>query len=244
MVAPNGARLQKSDHPNIPISIEETINSAIACHAAGADGIHAHIRNKDGQHILDVGLYRELLDELSRAVPEMYPQITTEAVGKYSPDQQVALLLDLQPPAASIALRELLTTKTENEIADIFVQCHEQGTDVQHILYEPQELDQLLEIINRSTAQCRTPKLLFILGRYTENQQSDLSDLSAFLDHLSSQKKLDWAVCAFGINETKILKHSLAIGGKVRIGFENNIYNEDGTIAGSNQERVSQLRKS
>ena len=108
MVAPNGARLKKTDHPAIPVTIPEIVETAQACLAAGADGIHAHIRNERGEHVLDAGIYRELLGELVRTVPAMYHQITTEAVGRYSPGQQIALVRDLKPKAVSIALREML----------------------------------------------------------------------------------------------------------------------------------------
>ena len=39
MVAPNGARRTKADHPRLPISAEEIATTAAACFAAGAGGI-------------------------------------------------------------------------------------------------------------------------------------------------------------------------------------------------------------
>ncbi|MEF9602808.1 3-keto-5-aminohexanoate cleavage protein, partial [Paracoccus sp. PXZ] len=77
------------------------------CHAAGAGGIHAHVRDAEGRHVLDAGLYAELIAELARAVPEMAVQITTEAVGRYSPAEQRALVARLRPAAVSVALREI-----------------------------------------------------------------------------------------------------------------------------------------
>ena len=85
-------------------------------------------------------------------------------------------------------------------------------------------------------------KVLFVLGRYTKDQQSGMDDLTPFLQRLHAMgHEMDWAVCAFGINETGILRNVLENGGKARIGFENNLLNDDGLIASSNQERVAQL---
>ena len=86
MVAPNGARKTKEDHPNLPITISEIVREAVNCFNKGANAIHAHVRDKKGDHCLDVGLYRELLSELDMKVPELPVQITTEAVGKFSPE--------------------------------------------------------------------------------------------------------------------------------------------------------------
>ena len=85
MVAPNGARRGKADHPALPVTIPEIVACAADCFAAGADGLHAHVRDGAGEHVLDAGLYAELMTELARTVPGMPVQITTEAVGRYTP---------------------------------------------------------------------------------------------------------------------------------------------------------------
>ena len=57
MVAPNGATKTKADHPALPVTIPEIVACAEACARAGADGIHAHVRDAEGRHVLDAGLY-------------------------------------------------------------------------------------------------------------------------------------------------------------------------------------------
>ena len=84
MVAPNGARKVKKDHPEVPLTIQETVEVARNCYEAGAGAIHLHVRNEKGEHVLDAGLYKEALKELEFQVPKMHIQVTTEAVGKYS----------------------------------------------------------------------------------------------------------------------------------------------------------------
>ena len=100
MVAPNGARKTKKDHPNLPISISEIVEEAFNCFHKGANAIHAHVRDNKGNHSLDVGLYKELLSELDIKVPELPVQITTEAVGKFSPEEQFEVVKLVQPEAA------------------------------------------------------------------------------------------------------------------------------------------------
>jgi len=63
MVAPNGARRNNRDHPQLPMTIKQTVNAALACQQAGACILHAHIRDKQEKHSLDVGIYQELLAE-------------------------------------------------------------------------------------------------------------------------------------------------------------------------------------
>ncbi len=43
-----------------------------------------------------------------------------------------------------------------------------------------------------------------------------------------------WAVCAFGPREAACALTAAALGGHVRVGFENNLYLPDGTLAPDN----------
>ena len=248
MIAPNGARKGKADHPALPVTITETVKTALACQEAGADGIHAHVRDAEGKHILDAGLYSELLDELAKQTPDLYAQITTEAVGQYSPAEQRAIVEAVEPTAVSISVKEMLS---EGETVDVKRFYHaqvEKGVAIQHILYDQQQVLFLLDLCQRDIIPARNLQLLFVLGRYTEGQVSSPDNLLPFIKAKQSleealQLTTDWACCAFGAQETDCLLMAESLGGKVRIGFENNMTNKDGTIARDNAERVVDLIK-
>ncbi len=109
MVAPNGARRGKADHPALPLTAAELAADAKACALAGAAAIHLHVRDAAGGHALDPGLYRAATAAVRAAAgPDLVVQITTEAVGRFSPAEQMACVRALTPEAVSIALRELV----------------------------------------------------------------------------------------------------------------------------------------
>lgn len=242
MVAPNGARRTKADHPALPVTIPETVATAKACFVAGAGGIHAHVRDADQAHVLDAGLYRELISELTREVPGMAVQITTEAVGRYTPEEQRAVVRDVMPKMVSVALREMIPDADTQEAARFYHWAHEAGISVQHILYTPEEVSLLAALIAEGTVPGADLQLLFVLGRYARDQESDPADLAPFLDSLGTAGlPADWAVCAFGRNETPALAAAFEKGGKARVGFENSLWNADGILASDNAERVSEV---
>ncbi len=239
MVAPNGARRTKADHPQLPMTLPEVVATTQACAAAGADGLHLHLRDDDGAHILDAGLYAEALAELDRQMPGFYVQITTEAVGRYTPAAQRALLQQITPVGASVALREVLDDGDITATRDTFADCRARGIDLQLILYDQDDL----KICDNFGLQPDDYKYLFVLGRYSAGQQSAPSDLAPFLQWLGGKPDpLDWAICAFGRAEIDCLLAAHDAGGKMRIGFENAIHRADGTLARDNAERVSTLR--
>jgi 3-keto-5-aminohexanoate cleavage enzyme len=242
MVAPNGARRTRADHPALPLTIADLVDCAVACHNAGAGGLHAHVRDAEGTHVLDAGLYAELLAELTRAAPRMMVQITTESAGRYGPADQRALVKALMPPAVSIALREILANGEVEEAAQLLAECDEAGVAVQHILYSADEVTLLARLVASGTVPKRGVQLLHVLGRYNADQTSSRSDLDLPLSRQRSGGLLaDWAVCAFGATETDCLVEAARRGGKVRVGFENNLLMADGSPARDNADRVAEV---
>ena len=55
MVAPNGARPTKKDHPAVPVTISETVETAKACFKSGATGIQFHMRD-------NIKIYKKLTE--------------------------------------------------------------------------------------------------------------------------------------------------------------------------------------
>lgn len=168
------------------MTIAELIACAKECFAAGVGGIHAHVRGEAGEHVLDSGLYKELIAALDVVVPEMAVQITTEAVGIYSPAQQRALVAAVRPTMVSVVLREITAEPNERLTRSFFHDCAEASIAVQHIFYAAEEVDQLAARIECGTVPKGEIQLLHVLGRYTADQQTSPSDL---LELLERQKR-------------------------------------------------------
>ena len=241
MVAPNGARRTKQDHPALPMTAAELAETAAACLASGAAAIHVHVRDQAGAHVLDATRYTEAIAAIrERTDGQMLVQVTTEAVGRYSPSEQMDLVRTLRPAAISVALREILGNG-EATASAFFAWAADEGIAVQHILYDSADLDKFAELYGRgSFGGIAQPRLLFVLGRYAPDQESRPEHLDVFLEGLERHRLgAVWSVCAFGRSETSALAAALALGGHVRVGFENSLWNPDGRIARDNAERVA-----
>ncbi len=239
MVAPNGARPTKKDHPEVPVTISETVETAKACFVAGAGGIHFHMRDENGQHILDSGLCAEALMELQKQVPKMHLQVTTEAVGKYSPEIMRKLAFEVKPPGISIGIREMIPSRQPSlEDIKIYKFLTESGTKIQHICYEPEDLDLLSDLIEKSNLSKNDVWCLFVIGHYS-GKISNPENIPPFLKKLKTHKiNADWAVCAFAKEEISCLQMAIKLGGKIRVGFENSMLMPDGKIAPNNETKV------
>lgn len=237
MVAPNGARRGKADHPTLPITLPEIVDTARACHGAGADALHLHIRDDHGAHSLEAGRYKEALSELKAQVPGMRIQITTEAASVFDVAAQHACLRDVRPEWASISVREMAR---DPDIAErVYGLCAAQGTEVQHILYDAGDAALLREWRKSGVIRPGQDGTIFVLGRYASAAGSSPGDLGPFCAALPEAD--DWMVCAFGPQEHACLVAAAAEGGNVRVGFENSLTAADGQVHADNATSVAIL---
>jgi len=241
MVAPNGARLSAADHPALPVTQDEIVQCARSCFAAGADGLHAHIRDRSGRHLLDAGAYDSLLSALKDAVPDMAIQITTEAAGIYQPDIQMDIALDSRFDMVSASIREIRRAGREKSSA-FYQRCSDADTAVQHILYDISDCELLEDTLDRAALTDPALQLIFVLGRYSEARTSHPEELDPFMVWLKDKNITpDWATCAFGPNESVCLQKAHSLGGKCRVGLENSLFLSDGSLARDNTEKVTDL---
>jgi 3-keto-5-aminohexanoate cleavage enzyme len=237
-VAPNGARRGKADHPAIPLTPVEIGIEAARCQEAGAAMIHLHVRDAEGQHSLDPDLYRAGIAAVRKeAGSDLIVQVTTEAVGIFTPDQQIAAMQELRPEAFSVAVRELIPNgEAETVAAQFLKEQAERGVFVQHILYDENDVRRFNDLLDREVIPRTRASGLFVLGRYTKGQQSSPNDLLPFLNAWALD--LPWALCAFGRREAACAITAACLGGHVRVGFENNLYLPDGSVAPDNTALV------
>lgn len=244
MVAPNGARRGKADHPALPISPEEVAAAAVACRDAGATGIHLHARDGQGVHTLSPVIYASYIQAIRRALgPEFFLQVTTEAVGRYTPAQQMAAIrgLQLRPDGVSLALRELVPDAAhEADAQRFFGWLAAERITAQVILYEPEDVRRFHELRRRRVIPEAVTDVLFVLGRYLE--AGTVVEPRALLGFLEAHESgTPWMVCAFGREETACLALAAALGGDLRVGFENALWHGDGRLAADNAERVAEI---
>lgn len=253
MVAPNGARRTQRDHPQLPMRSAEIARAAAECREAGASAIHVHVRDDDGRHILDAARYQDAIVAIrEQAGTDMLIQITTEAVGQYQPQEQIALVKELRPDAVSMALREIMpkaeaaSSETKRQAVECFTWMHDNEVLPQIILYDEQDLADFIALFQSGDYPFQTPSVLFVLGRYHKDQRSTPDDLSPFMKILQDHPDFSahWMVCAFGMQENLCLAEAFKRGGHARVGFENNLFLPSGEAAKNNAELVALAKQS
>ena len=239
-VAPNGGRKTKADHPAVPLTAAELARTAAECLEAGAAMIHVHVRTPDGSHLLDADAYLEATAAIRGETGDrILVQITSEALGQYAPEAQRDVVRKVRPQSASLALRELVPDESEEKaFAELLSWMKAEQVVPQIILYTPDEATRLSDMMRRGLIPAEDIPVLYVLGRYTEKQISEPTDLLPFLAP-GLPSFAHWSVCAFGARETACVTAAALLGGHMRVGFENNLWLPDSSVAASNAEIVA-----
>jgi len=238
-VAPNGARKLKTDHPHIPLSSGDIAVTAKDCLVAGASMIHLHVRNAGNTHSLSAELYKQAISKTQKATyGGIFIQVTSEAVGIYSAEQQFEMIHTLKPAAVSIGIREI-RHMDEQIISQHFNFMRDAGISPQLILYNRHDLAMYYDWLDSGVIPGIAYPLLLVIGKNVAEGSFDNHILNPeFTEQLRASS---WMVCAFGENEYKAGKLAAKLGGHIRVGFENNCILEDGTTANSNAELITQM---
>jgi len=238
--APNGGRHSPDDHPALPVGIPALAEAASACVAAGAAMLHVHVRDGQGAHVLDAGLYAEATAAIRAATgPDPVVQVTSEALGRYDPAAQRALLRTVRAEAASLALRELAPEAAdEAALSRLLGDMLDAGCVPQVILYDTADLSRLRALRDTGRLPVRDLPVLVPLGRYAGGGVGRPQDLLALLGQGLAEFG-HWSTCAFGPHEARCVATAACLGGHGRVGFENNLHLPNGRLAPDNAALVA-----
>ena len=111
-VAPTGAETTKQDCPQLPTTLEELVETAQRCEAAGAAMIHVHVRDDEHRPTLDTGRLKATVQAL-RETTDLVVQLSTGG-SVHDPLEDRLRVLDADPDSCS------LTMGTTNFGDDVF----------------------------------------------------------------------------------------------------------------------------
>jgi uncharacterized protein (DUF849 family) len=101
-VAPTGAETAKADCPQLPTTLEELVETARRCEAAGAAMVHVHIRDDEHRPTLDVSHLTDTVAAL-RESADLVVQLSTGG-SVHDPLEARLKVLDAMPDSCSLTM--------------------------------------------------------------------------------------------------------------------------------------------
>jgi 3-keto-5-aminohexanoate cleavage enzyme len=235
-----GAEVTREQQPRLPTTPQEIITAAIECYEAGAAIIHIHVRNAEGNATQDARLFREVVEGI-RGRCDVITQVSTGGAVWMSADERLQSI-ECKPDMAT------LTTGTVNFGTDVFMNNRDlvetfarrlraYGIVPEIEIFDVGMLDEAMRL--RSMGLISDPiQFDFVMG-----VPGALGADPAHLMHMvrSLPPESTWSVAGMGRHQLTLGVIALAMGGNVRVGFEDNIYYRKGQLAQSNAELVARI---
>jgi len=239
-VAITGSVATKQDNPAVPTSVEEQVESTQAAFEAGATICHAHVRNPDQTPTSDPEKFARLKEGLEKHCPGMIIQFSTG--GRSGAGKTRGGMLSLRPDMASLTVgsNNFPTRVYENppelvawlasEMQTYDIKPEIEAFDLSHILKaaEMYTNGQIADI----------PYVQFVMG--VKNAMPADKDVFDYYVHTVNRLMPGAPWCAAGIGAHQIVLNewSIAAGGHVRTGLEDNVRLDRETLAPSNAALV------
>jgi 3-keto-5-aminohexanoate cleavage enzyme len=243
--APVGAETMKSDNPNHPYGPEEIAIAAIGAVRAGASVIHLHVREDDGTPSQSPTLFAEAIRHIHDEV-DCIIQISTGGAVSATEDERLLPVRELIPPPEMASL----TMGTVNFGDDVFwnppsliktflAEFKKKGIKPELEIFEAGHLANALRLIKAGDLE-GSQHFDFVLG-----VPGAMAGTAKNLMHLveSLPAGHTWTVAGIGSAELSLGTIAIALGGHVRVGFEDNVFYRKGELARSNAQLVERIAR-
>ena len=258
--------------PHLPITADEIADSAIGAAQAGAAIVHLHARDpSNGKPTQDPKVFETFLPKI-KAASNVVINLTTGGAPTMSPEERLQPAMRLKPEIASLnmgsmnfGLYEMLGRYKEfkydweqpylagsddrifkntfKDIAYILESCSNNDTRFEIECYDIGHLYTAAHFLDRGLLK---PPLfiqsVFGLRGGIGPHPEDVMHMKRTADRLFGEAYL-WSVLGAGRNQMFIAAQSAVMGGNVRVGLEDSLWLGRGTLAESNAQQVTKVRR-
>ncbi|MBE6989623.1 MAG: 3-keto-5-aminohexanoate cleavage protein [Ruminococcaceae bacterium] len=237
-----GAEVTKENNPAVPYTVEEMVREAKAAYDAGAAVIHVHVREDDGTPTQDRERFRVVMDAIRAKLPDVIMIPSTGGATGMTPEERLQPT-ELYPEMAT------LDCGTCNFGDDVFENTMptmrafgkrmiENGIKPEYECFEIGHLDTILTMARKGQVPGEPMQFNFVLG-VAGCTPATAENLAFLVNKIPAGST--WTVTGVGRSAWTMAAVGIAMGGNVRVGFEDNVYLGRGQKAASNGELVAKV---
>ena len=240
-VAGVGAETTKEAQPALPVTAVEIGEDAALCAEAGAAIYHLHVRDAAGNPTQALATFAAAVAEIRSRTDIIIQTSTGGAMGMSAAER-------LQPLALSPEMASL-TTGSANFGDDVFFndtslmnefygRMREEGVRPEFEIFEAGQIDNALRLVKKLGPAGPLMHWDFVLG-VPGSMSGEPRNLVFLVDRIPAGST--WTCTGIGRWHMPVTMTALALGGHVRLGFEDNVFYHRGVLAKSNAELVRRV---
>ena len=269
--AVTGAIHTPSMSPYLPVTPEEIADAAVGAAEAGAAIVHLHARNPvTGEPDQTPEAFARFLPQIKQR-SNCVINLTTGGAPTMSIEERVQPAATFAPEVASLNLgsmnfglfgmldrftdlkhewertylanKDIIFRNTFGQIEHILTTCAGNDTRFEFECYDTAHLYNLKYFFDRGLVKAPLfIQTVFGLQGGIGGHPDDVLHMKRTADRLFGDQ-YRWSVLGAGRNQFNIAAMAAAMGGNVRVGLEDSLWNGPGVLARSNAEQVARVRQ-
>jgi uncharacterized protein (DUF849 family) len=238
-IAPTGAWPKKKQNPNVPITPEEIAEDVYECYKAGAAVAHLHMRDDNEKGTMDKERFKKTV-ELIREKCDIVLNLTTSGDLDATDETRQAHLKELKPELASYDAGSMNWGNTSlfinhpKFLEELGITMKENGVKPEIEVFDSGMFYNAMYYLKKGVLE-EPLHFQFVLGAPggTAATVENLVYLKSLIPDNST-----WSALGIGAGHLPILYTTLALGGHVRVGMEDNLKYSKDELAESNKQFV------
>jgi uncharacterized protein (DUF849 family) len=222
-----GAVTPKDLNPHIPLTPKEIAADAYECWKAGAAVVHLHMRDEKGIGTMDTEKFKETVSRIrERSDCDVVINLTTSGEEGAPDERRMAPLIELEPEMASYDsgtfnwMPNTIFVNSPQFLEKLGMVNQEHDIKPEVEVFDSGMLHNALYYVKKGILKSPT-HFQFVLGVLGASS-ARVEDL-VFLKGLLPQDAT-WSAFGIGKHHLPILYATIALGGHVRVGLEDNVY--------------------
>ena len=237
-----GAEVTKAQNEAVPYTVEEMVREAKSAYNAGAAILHIHVREDDGTPTQGRERFKVVMDAIRKELPDVIMIPSTGGATGMSPEERLQPT-ELFPEMATL---DCGTCNFGDEIFDNTMptmrafgkRMLENNIKPEYECFELGHIDTILGMAKKGEVPAAPMQFNFVLGVHGCTPAT-VENLAFFASKIPAGST--WTVSGVGRAAWTMAAAAIAMGGNVRVGFEDNIYLGKGQKAASNGELVAKV---
>lgn len=243
-VATTGAWPTKDHNPNIPLTPEEIADDVYECYKAGAAVAHLHMRDDEGKGTMSDEKFAETV-RLIKGKCDIVINLTTSGDLNATDETRQAHLKLLKPELASYDcgtmnwMHSTLFVNHPKFLEELGYTMQENGVKPEIEIFDAGMVYNSLYYLKKGVLKGPL-HYQFVLGA-AGGTAATVENL-VYLKGLIPQDST-WSALGIGQGHLPIMYTSIALGGHIRVGMEDNVYYAKNQLAKSNAELVARAAR-
>lgn len=251
-VAVTGAWPTRKDNPTLPVTPQEIADDVYECWKAGAAVAHIHVRNDDGTPSTEFERYKETIEKIREKKDcDICINITSSGgtLGAGSDDEddeaRIKPIRELLPEMCSYdcgTLNWQYNTIFENHprfLEKLGLETQKLNVKPEIEIFDPSMIYAAEYYMKKGIlkAPCHFQLILGVAG----GVKATIEDLVMLKNRLPEGST--WAASGIGRGHVPIMMATIAMGGHLRVGLEDNAFYSKGVPAKGNVQLVSRAKR-